>query len=376
MNFELLIENNIKRLNLKRVRIKVDPSLVFQAEDLSQCNGYEGYILAETGDVPKVLVMSPDGVSSVMDIPQQFLQTLMSDEESEALRAFKNYICDICELDTTTPEAEILLNASTIEEVEAILKQVGLTDEELKVLYRNFITDDSYTVNEGVFSSLLNAAKTTAHAAARGTSVASKLAGGALKGTGAIYSALVDTKGGAAISKAGNTLTQKGKDLGRWLDNIDFNRKHLQEYKDYTKKKYPKLAAIVDDATSIDDVHKKIKKAVPDATDTAIKRLYTDFFKTSTDPEIQDIVKTNIATPITTGPSARTAEGNPIPGQSRFNTADGKKSYLFTKNGWSLLDPKNKNKLLADPAIQQRVKTQNKNITTQWQKTLKILPAK
>jgi len=209
VKYEIIIENSLKQTALKRVRIKVDPKLVCQTEDLSQCDGYEGYILAETGDKPKVLVMSPDGVSSVMDIPQQFLQMLMSDEESEALRAFKGYICDICELDTSTPEAEILLSASTIEEVEAILKQVGLSDDELKVLYRNFIADSGDVVSEGVFSNLLNKAQSTLKnpaAYVKGVGNIAKVAGG-------VYGALIGPKGAAVIKGAGDALTNLAKGI-------------------------------------------------------------------------------------------------------------------------------------------------------------------
>jgi len=231
VKYELIIENNLKKTALKRVRIKVDPSLVCQTEDLSQCDGYEGYILAETGDVPKVLVMSPDGVSSVMDIPQQFLQMLMSDEESEALRAFKEYICNICELDTATPEAGILLNATTIEQVEAILKQVGLTDEELKVLYRNFIIDSGSTVNEGVFSNLLNKAHQTAvqfknsttgrllGKAGQAVATSAKSPGAWLKGAGNVYSALIGSKGGALFNKAGTAV--QGVEKAYKVENIN-----------------------------------------------------------------------------------------------------------------------------------------------------------
>ena len=207
MKYKLIIENNLKKTALKRVRIKVDPSLVCQTEDLSQCDGYEGYILAETGDVPKVLVMSPDGVSSVMDIPQQFLQMLMSDEESEALRAFKHYICDICELDTATPEAEILLNAASIEEVEAILKQTGLTDDELKVLYRNFIADSGDMVNEGVFSNLLSQAATASKMGAKAVARTVTSPAALAKGIGSVINTIdPGNKIGGVISNLGNQL--------------------------------------------------------------------------------------------------------------------------------------------------------------------------
>jgi len=213
VNFKLLIENNLKKLNLKRVRIKVDPSLVFQAEDLSQCDGYEGYILAETGDVPKVLVMSPDGISSVMDVPQQFLQMLMSDEEEQILTDFKVYVCKICELDTTTPEAELFLSASTMEEIESILKQTGLTDEELKVIYRNFIINSDNIVNESLFGDLLNKAKSTASNAGAATLRSAKNptawikgASNVVKGAGKVYGALIGSKGGEAIQNLGSKL--------------------------------------------------------------------------------------------------------------------------------------------------------------------------
>lgn len=226
MKYELIIENNLKKINLKRVRIKVDPSLVCQTEDLSQCDGYEGYILAETGDVPKVLVMTPAGVSSVMDIPQQFLQSIMSEEESAALRAFKDYICNICELDTAAPEAELLLAAETIEEVESILKTVGLTDEELKVLYRNFITDSEDTIREGAFDVLLGMAKNTGKAVLN--SIKSPAAW--IKGAGNVYSALGGKKGGALLNKVGDTVSKgyqmyKAENIKQLADA--FNTKHI-----------------------------------------------------------------------------------------------------------------------------------------------------
>ena len=233
MKYDLIIENNLKTVSLRKVRIKIDPKLVSQEADLSKCDGYEGFILAETGDVPKVLVMSPDGVSSVMDIPQQFLQTMFGDEESQALTAFKDYICDVCELDMTTPEAEMILSANTIEDIESLLKTAGLLDDEIKIIYRNFITDSDDVVTEGAFSALLNrAAQTiTPGGVLKGIGNVARAAGGVVKGAAKAYDVLGggNTVIGSAGQKFGNVIQAPGKFVNKAVDST---RTFIKKLKD------------------------------------------------------------------------------------------------------------------------------------------------
>jgi hypothetical protein len=233
VKYDLIIENNLKTVSLRKVRIKVDPKLVSQEADLSKCDGYEGFILAETGDVPKVLVMSPDGVSSVMDIPQQFLQTMFGDEESQALTAFKEYICDVCELDMTTPEAEMILSANTIEEIESLLKTAGLLDDEIKVIYRNFIASSDDVVTEGAFSALLNrAAQTiTPGAALKGIGNVARAAGGIVKGAAKAYDVLGggNTVIGGAGQKLGSAIQAPGKFINKAVNST---REFIKKLKD------------------------------------------------------------------------------------------------------------------------------------------------
>jgi hypothetical protein len=68
----------------------------------------------------------------------------------------------------------------------------------------------------------------------------------------------------------------------------------------------------------------------------------------------------------TTGINARTPEGNPVAGQTRFTTADKKKIYLYGKNGWRQYDSNTKK--WGSP-VQQQVQ-----ITTAWQKSQNITP--
>jgi len=69
---------------------------------------------------------------------------------------------------------------------------------------------------------------------------------------------------------------------------------------------------------------------------------------------------------LTTGINARTPEGNPVTGQTRFTTADKKKTYLYGKGGWKQIDPNTKK---LGPPVQQQAQ-----ITTAWQKSQNITP--
>jgi len=68
----------------------------------------------------------------------------------------------------------------------------------------------------------------------------------------------------------------------------------------------------------------------------------------------------------TKGINARTLEGNPVTGQTRYTTADKKKTYLYGKGGWKQYDPNTKK---WSPPIQQQAQ-----ITAAWQKSQNIKP--
>jgi hypothetical protein len=69
----------------------------------------------------------------------------------------------------------------------------------------------------------------------------------------------------------------------------------------------------------------------------------------------------------TTGTNATTPEGNPVAGQTRFTTADKKKTYLYGKDGWRQYDPNTKK--WSAPVQQQA------QVTAAWQKSQNITPA-
>ena len=135
---------------LKRIRIKTDP---MWAEKLGLYNApsYEGYVLKENygnGMVKIFIVNAPAGVSPVQEIPQSAVVTEPTKVEPDKvqyisrLNLFKKAILlkltelGKCEDD---PEVAQVLNSSDVGFIEAYLRQMGLTDEDLLSLYRKCI---------------------------------------------------------------------------------------------------------------------------------------------------------------------------------------------------------------------------------------------
>ena len=123
------------------------------AEKLGLYNApsYEGYVLKENygnGMVKIFIVNAPAGVSPVQEIPQSAVVTEPTKVEPDKvqnisrLNLFKKAILlkltelGKCEDD---PEVAQVLNSSDVGFIEAYLRQMGLTDEDLLSLYRKCI---------------------------------------------------------------------------------------------------------------------------------------------------------------------------------------------------------------------------------------------
>ena len=215
MKYDFIIEQSLKSTSLKRVRIKVDPKLVSTECDLSKCDGYEGYILAECGDMPKVLVISPnvDSGMSVMDIPSSQLVPSEGDSEVDILNYLKLFVLQTLEVDLNSPCAQSIAQAQSIEEIEALLKQEGISDDDIKVLYRKFILDENVNLfNEISIGGILNAARNVSGKVASGLSTAAKIGSYALAGT--------ETGSKLAAASSGLANFAKGIKDKQALENI------------------------------------------------------------------------------------------------------------------------------------------------------------
>lgn len=213
MKYDFIIEQSLKTISLKRVRIKVDPKLVNTEADLSECDGYEGYILAECGAIPKVLVMSPDfdGGMSVMNIPDEHLEVMTGDEDTYILNQLKVFILQQYSLDIDSPEAQSVITADSIESIESALKTIGHNDDDVKVLYRKFILDEDVNIfNEISFGGILKGA--------------ARLAKGAVTtaGKAALTTAdiLTTSDPNAALNKARSAAAGVVQNANRSIDNF------------------------------------------------------------------------------------------------------------------------------------------------------------
>ena len=494
VKYNLIIEQSLHSTALKRVRIKVDPSLVHKVSDLTGCDGYEGYILAECGENYKVLVVAPGEAAdmSVMEVPGDQLEDI--DDGFDVVGAFIEFVLNKHRVSLDSGLGDQLSRANTVEQVESILKQTGYTDDDVKILYRDFIASEGPTpVNEGIGQFL----KQGAQAVAKATSVAANVAGTAANVAGTIIGG---QHLGADLKSAGSKL----KSVGQWANNkaqeikgkreadilkklerpqgdpkngskVNIDLKFLSDQvlpreinktqntpngrvytvfiKDPNKPSPQPLKADVDEIrftdeghgynnvyyysknkqvqtqsdwpkqiglhyndqrgywdinTDLSDVKKtnldKIKEFLTNYKNDKFKlnnnqkqliqrsksynELHTSLLKSGITPELYDQVigdfygKSSPAsttdtfseepttkppsTAVNTGINARTAEGNPVSGQTRFTTKDKTKSYIYGKDGWKFIDPKTK----------QYIKVKNqKQITTAWQKSQGITPA-
>jgi hypothetical protein len=142
MKYNQIILESLQKVTLKKVRIKVDPINVSKSADLSNCNGYEGYVLAEDQEITKVLVITPNQENdiSIMDIPNEHLEQLANINEN--LAALKEFILLALDIANDDPLIQNISACESIDDVEVFLKDRGLTDEDITNLYKYYIANE------------------------------------------------------------------------------------------------------------------------------------------------------------------------------------------------------------------------------------------
>jgi hypothetical protein len=141
MKYDQIITESLSNVSLKKVRIKVDPASVSVAEDLSKCNGYEGYVLAEDQSFMKVLVVIPGatGEMTVMDVPVEYLELLLQNLDGIRFNDFKRFIITSLDISDDDPVIQQIEASESIEDIEVFLKDRGMSDEEITNLYKYYI---------------------------------------------------------------------------------------------------------------------------------------------------------------------------------------------------------------------------------------------
>jgi hypothetical protein len=142
MKYNQVIFESLQKVALKKVRIKIDPINVSANTNLANCNGYEGYVLAEDQEITKVLVITPDQDNnlSVMDIPNEHLVKYANINEN--LTKLKEFIILALDLPVDDPLIQQLHAAESIDDVEVFLRDRGLADNEIADLYKYYIANE------------------------------------------------------------------------------------------------------------------------------------------------------------------------------------------------------------------------------------------
>ena len=142
MKYNQVIFESLQKVALKKVRIKIDPINVSANTNLANCNGYEGYVLAEDQEITKVLVITPDQDNnlSVMDIPNEHLVKYTNINEN--LTKLKEFIILALDLSVDDPLIQQLHAAESIDDVEVFLRDRGLADNEIADLYKYYIANE------------------------------------------------------------------------------------------------------------------------------------------------------------------------------------------------------------------------------------------
>jgi len=150
VKFSQIIEENLQKTALRRIRIKVDPAKISSEQDLSKVDGYEGYILAESVSKLKILVLSPD--MPIEDIPVEFIEAIAEEDKLETFEELKSFIISEMIKSGTQEGDPILCNVASsnnLSDIETFLKQKGFTDEKISCIYKSFIMHDE-PLNEGM----------------------------------------------------------------------------------------------------------------------------------------------------------------------------------------------------------------------------------
>ena len=141
MKYDQIILESLQKVSLQRVRIKVDPINVSTAKDLSSCDGYEGYVLAEDETSMKILVINPDlDSTAVMDIPNEHLLKLQNAVQN--LEELKSFILTALNVSEDDPIIQNIHSCESVDDVEVFLRFYGLTDDEITKLYKYYIANE------------------------------------------------------------------------------------------------------------------------------------------------------------------------------------------------------------------------------------------
>ena len=122
----------------------MDPIDVSVNADLTNCNGYEGYVLAENATEMTVLVVIPgsEGKMTVINVPIQYLELLLQNLDNIRINDLKQFIVNSLDAADGDPLFQQIESSESLDDIEVFLKDRGLSQEEIAKLDKYYISNE------------------------------------------------------------------------------------------------------------------------------------------------------------------------------------------------------------------------------------------
>lgn len=140
--FNSLMENNLNKTDLLRIRIKHDP-----ANGIGEMNDYVGYVLEEDG-IGNVVALVPSMGGDTMSLgPDQYEQDMSpcGAQQTDPLTTFKKHVVKhLIERgyhDKVKNHMDDIINAKDVTQLENLVHSCGCDDVAVLNLYRDFVAD-------------------------------------------------------------------------------------------------------------------------------------------------------------------------------------------------------------------------------------------
>lgn len=140
--FNTLMENNLNKTSLLRIRIKHDP-----ANGIGEMNDYVGYVLEEDGMGNVIAIVPKLGGDSMSFGPDQYEPEGPCERRVDPLAKFKKHVVDYLMSrgyhDKVSKHMDSIINATGVSQLEELLKGCGCDPMAVLNMYRDYVTDEA-----------------------------------------------------------------------------------------------------------------------------------------------------------------------------------------------------------------------------------------
>lgn len=136
--FSRLLENTLQQTMLRKVRLKTDPAFTSNGQ-ISKFQGYEGFILAEMGKIARMYITE---CGEMVDIPIEMIDVNSGLTQFEKLKLNTlMFLKTKKQKSFNDPITKIVMMCSTIDDLEAMLLNNGLTEKDfIEILKIDYAT--------------------------------------------------------------------------------------------------------------------------------------------------------------------------------------------------------------------------------------------